>query len=285
LEEAGPRKSPISVPDSDGLADGLVKDTIVLPFNDSEILENTIKKRGHEVAALIAEPILHGNATCIPPEKGFLKTLRETTAERGIVLIFDEVVTGFRHSLGGAQKLFKVTPDLTTFGKAMANGFPVAAICGKEDIMKEFKPTGKVEYGGTFNGNPIGMSATLATIQELEKEATYKRLFKIGERIRKGFNEVIFELKIKAQAVGFGSVFQIVFTDRRIRDYRDTLAADAGIYRKFQEAMMSRGFFVLPHANKRSHLCVAHTEEDIDRTIENARDVLIDLRRQTRRHL
>jgi glutamate-1-semialdehyde 2,1-aminomutase len=278
LKEAGPRKSPISVPDTDGLARQIVKDTIVVPFNDPEILANTIKKHGGEIAALITEPILHGNATCILPENGFLEFLREITTKYGIALIFDEVVTGFRHSLGGAQKLFKVVPDLTTFGKAMANGFPVAAVCGKEDIMKKFKPTGKVDYGGTFNGNPVSMAATLATIHELEKDATHKRLFQLGEHIRKGFDEVISELKLKAQTVGFGSVFQILFTDRKIRDYRDTVASDAEIYGKFQQDMMSRGVFILPHANKRSHLCVAHTDEDINQTIESAREVLSKLK-------
>jgi glutamate-1-semialdehyde 2,1-aminomutase len=281
LREAGPRKSPVSVPDSEGLATQIVKNTIVLPFNDPETLEATIKKNKREIAAFITEPILHGNATCILPEKGFLEFIREITTTYNIVLIFDEVVTGFRHSLGGAQKLFGVTPDLTTFGKAMANGFPVAAVCGKEDIMERFKPTGKVDYGGTFNGNPVSMGATLATIRELEKDAVYRRLFRLGEEMRNQLDEVISDLRIKAQTVGFGSVFQILFTDKRIRDYRDALTSNAEKFMEFQRGMMNKGVFILPHANKRSHICAAHTEEDVKLAIESAREVLGNMQKRS----
>jgi glutamate-1-semialdehyde 2,1-aminomutase len=274
LKEAGPRESPATVPDSEGLSTQIAKDTIVLPFNDLEVLETIIKKHKNEIAALITEPILHGNATCIPPEKGFLQFLREITTKYDIILIFDEVVTGFRHSLGGAQKLFNVLPDLTTFGKAMANGFPVAAICGKEEIMEKFRPTGKVDYGGTFNGNPVSMAATLATIRELEKKEVHKKLFRLGETVRNQLNEVIAELDIKAQTVGFGSIFQILFTDKEIHDYRDALTSNVEQFRKFQKEMINKGIFMLPHANKRCHISASHTHEQIERTIETAREIL-----------
>jgi len=274
LKDAGPRELPASVPDTEGLSKEIVKNTIVVPFNDPEVLEATIKKHKNDVAALITEPILHGNSTCILPEDGFLELLRDITAKHNIVLIFDEVVTGFRHSLGGAQKLFKVTPDLTTFGKGMANGFPVAAVCGKEDIMDKFRPTGKVDYGGTFNGNPVSMAATLATIRELENSEVYRKLFHLGENIRDQLNEVISELKLKAQAVGFGSVFQLLFTDKKIRNYRDVLTANAEEFKKFHRGMMNKGVFILPHAYKRCHVSAAHTSEDVEYTIENAREIL-----------
>jgi glutamate-1-semialdehyde 2,1-aminomutase len=278
LKEAGSRESPATVPDSDGLSTQIAKDTIVLPFNNPEILETTIRKHKNKIAALITEPILHGNATCIPPEKGFLKFLREITTKYGIVLIFDEVVTGFRHGLGGAQKLFNVTPDLTTFGKAMANGFPVAAICGKEEIMEKFRPTGKVDYGGTFNGNPVSMAATLATISELEKKEVHKKLFRLGEKVKDQLNEIIAKLNIEAQTVGFGSIFQILFTDKEIHDYRDALTSNAEQFRKFQKEMMSSGIFVLPHANKRCHISAAHTDREIEQTIETAEEILRKMR-------
>jgi glutamate-1-semialdehyde 2,1-aminomutase len=213
LKDAGPRESPVSVPDTEGMSRETAKNTIVVPFNDSEVIEKTIKKYGDTIAALITEPILHGNAACIVPKAGFLKFLREITEENDIILIFDEVVSGFRHHLGGAQKLFNVTPDLTAFGKAMANGFPVAAVCGKKDVLEMFKPTGKVDYGGTFNGNPVSMAATLATIRELERAHVCQSLFNLGEEIRNQLYEVIAELKLRAQIVGFGSVFQLLFTD------------------------------------------------------------------------
>jgi glutamate-1-semialdehyde 2,1-aminomutase len=274
LKDAGPRELPTSVPDTEGLSKEIVKNTIVVPFNDPEVLEATIKKHKSDIAALITEPILHGDSTCILPEKGFLEFLREITAKYDIVLIFDEVVTGFRHSLGGAQKLFNVTPDLTTFGKGMANGFPVAAVCGKKDIMERFKPTGKVDYGGTFNGNPVSMAATLATIKELESGGVYQKLFHLGENIRNQFDEVISELKLRAQTVGFGSVFQLLFTDKVIRNYRDALTSNAEEFKRFHREMMSKGIFILPHAYKRCHLSAAHTDEDIEYTVETARDTL-----------
>jgi len=278
LRDAGPRESPASVPDTDGLPTEVAKNTIVVPFNYPEVLEKTIKKHKGDIAALIMEPILHGNATCIPPKKGFLKILREITMKYDIVLIFDEVVTGFRHGIGGAQKLFNVTPDLTTFGKAIANGFPVAAVCGRKDIMEMFKPTGRVDYGGTFNGNPISMAATLATIRELEKGDVCQRLFNLGENLRNQLNEIVAELELRAQAVGFGSVFQLLFTEKKICDYRDTLTSNTELFKKFQREIMSKGIFILPHANKRCHLSAAHTSEDIRYTIQNVREILKNIR-------
>lgn len=278
LRDAGSRKSPISVPDTEGLPAEVAKNVIIVPFNDAEALETAIKRHKKDIAALITEPILHGSATCIPPKKRFLEFVREITIKHDIMLIFDEVVTGFRHDLGGAQKLFNVTPDLTTFGKAMANGFPVSAVCGKKDIMERFKPTGKVDYGGTFNGNPISMAATSATITELERSDACKRLFNLGETIRNGFNEVITELKLRAQVVGFGSIFQLLFTNRKIQDYRDVLTSNAEQFKKFQKKMMSKGIFILPQANKRCHICTAHTEEDIEHTIESAREILKNMK-------
>jgi len=278
LKDAGPIESPIPVPDTAGLFTEAAKDIIVVPFNDQEIVEKTIKKHGKDIATLITEPILHGSATCITPKEGFLKFLREITTEHNIVLIFDEVVTGFRHDLGGAQKIFNVTPDLTTFAKAMANGFPVAAVCGRKDIMERFKPTGNVDYGGTFNGNPICMAATLATIRELEKKDLHKHLFNLGQELRDQLNEVIAELGLKAQAIGFGSVFQVLFTDKEIANYRDTLASDKELFKKFQSEMLNRGVFILPKPNKRCHISAAHTMEDISYTVENAKEVLKKLK-------
>ncbi len=273
LNDAGPKASPASVPDSDGLSEA-AKNTIVVPFNQPEILEKTIKKHKNEIAALITEPILHGNATCIPPKEGFLEFLREITAAEDIVLIFDEVVTGFRHDLGGAQRLFGVKPDLTTFAKAMANGFPVGAVCGRNDIMAEFKPTGRVDYGGTYNGNPISMAATLATIEELENGGVHQHLFSLGQRLRNQLNGCINDLGLGAHAVGFGSVFQLLFTDKAINDYRDTLTSSKEDFMKFQKGMMEKGIFIIPQPNKRCHISAAHTIEDIDHTVETAREVL-----------
>lgn len=277
LQEVGPRDSPIPVSDTEGLSEA-AKNTIVVPFNEPEILERTIREHKNEIGALITEPVLHGNAMCITPREGFLNFLREITTEEDIVLIFDEVVTGFRDDLGGAQRLFNVKPDLTTFAKAMANGFPVGAVCGRKDIMARFKPTGKVDYGGTYNGNPISMAATLATIKELEKGWAHKHLFNLGQRLRNQLGECITELGLKAQVLGFGSIFQLVFTDKEIHDYRDTLTANKEEFIKFQRGMMEKGIFLIPQPSKRCHISAAHTTEDVDRTVESAKEVLTKLR-------
>jgi len=277
LAAVGPRESPTPVFDTEGISEA-AKDTIVVPFNHPEILKKTVKEHHNDVAALITEPVLHGNATCIPPREGFLKLVRELTEQHDILLIFDEVVTGFRHGLGGAQKLFDIKPDLTTFAKAMANGFPIGAVCGRADIMTRFKPTGKVDYGGTFNGNPVSMAAALATIEELEKGHVHKHLFSVGQSLRNRVSECLSELGLPAQVTGFGSVFQLLFTDREIVDYRDTLSSDRHQFKKFQQGMMERGFFIIPGANKRCHISGAHTTEDIEHTVEAAREVLRKLR-------
>jgi glutamate-1-semialdehyde 2,1-aminomutase len=278
LKDAGPSEYPTPVPDTEGILTEAAKHIIVVPFNDQEAVEKTIKKHHNEIAALITEPILHGSATCITPKEGFLKFLREITTEYDIVLIFDEVVTGFRHHLGGAQKIFNVTPDLTTFAKAMANGFPVAAVCGRKEIMEYFRPTGKVDYGGTYNGNPICMAATLATIEELEKNNIPKHLFNLGQEIRNKLNETIKEVGLEAQVVGFGSVFQILFTNKKIVNYRDTLSSKNELFMKFQKEMRNRGVFIIPKPNKRCHISAAHTMEDINYTIENAKEALKKLK-------
>jgi glutamate-1-semialdehyde 2,1-aminomutase len=280
LSEAGPRESPVSVPDTDGLGSDVAKKTIVVPFNNPEAVEKVIKRHKGEIAALITEPILHGSSSCVVPRKDFLKQLREITDQNDIVLIFDEVVSGFRHNLGGAQKIFNVTPDLTTFGKAMANGFPVAAVCGRKDIVEMFKPTGKVDYGGTFNGNPISMAATLATISELERGDRCERLFDDGEKFRKKLGQTIIDLHLKAQVVGFGSIFQPLFTDRKIHDYRDTLSSNKEQFKQFQNGMMDIGIFILPQANKRCHISTAHSKEDLDCTIQNAEEILRKIKRE-----
>jgi len=274
LREAGPKESPNSVPDSSGIPRNVVENTIILPFNNLSVVEKTIRKHEKEIAALITEPIMHGNSCCIVPKEGYLKTLREICDRYNVLYIFDEVVTGFRHGLGGAQKIFGVTPDITAFAKAMANGFPVASVCGKKEIMAMFSPSGEVDLGGTYNGNPISMVAALATIRELETQGAYEHLFELGSLMRKRLREVIEKLNIRAQVVGFGSVFQILFTHKEIENYRDVLTSNREKYEKFQRELMKRHIFIIPKANKRCHISTAHTIDDINVTIEAMEDSL-----------
>jgi len=272
--EAGPKELPTPVPDSKGIPRNVVENTIVLPFNNLRVVERTARKHGNEIAALITEPIMHGSACCILPKSGYLQALREICDRYSILYIFDEVVTGFRHGLGGAQKIFGVTPDITTFAKAMANGFPVASVCGKKEIMAMFSPSGEVDFGGTYNGNPISMAAALATIQELETQEVYNHLFKLGSLVRKRLREVIGKLNIEAQIVGFGSVFQIALTNNKIENYRSVSALNNEKYEAFQRELMKRHVFIIPKAKKRCHISAAHTIGEVETTLEAMEDSL-----------
>ncbi len=256
--------------------------TLICSFNDLGDVEDTIRAHRGEIAAIILEPILH-NIGCVLPQRGFLEGLREITRREGIVLIFDEVITGFRHGLGGYQKVCGVTPDLTTLGKAMANGFPIAALCGKRELMDRFKthPDGNVFFAGTFNGHPLACAAALATIEVLEREGTYPRLFALGEKMRKGLADIVNRLGVKATVAGFGSVFLTYFQEGPIRNYRDLLRNDAPLFVDYRKNLIERGIFKLPMNLKRNHISLSHTEEHLDRTLQACEESLRSLTRQT----
>ena len=265
----------------DPLSSGILPDVhaelIVLEFNDLEALERVVAERGHDIAAVILEPIPHAIGV-VMPEQEFLTRLRTLTREHGIVLVFDEVVTGFRHALGGYQAISGVTPDLTTLGKAMANGYPCAAIGGRRDLMQRFSTSdGDVFFSGTFNGHPLAMAACLATIEVLEQPGFYERLFDLGDRMRRGLEGIIERLGIEAFASQFGSVFVTYFMAPPAVSYLDLLRNDDELYIDFHRGMLDRGFYMLPMALKRNHISAAHTEADIDRTLEAADEVLTAL--------
>jgi glutamate-1-semialdehyde 2,1-aminomutase len=250
---------------------------VVLPFNDVEALEVLMAARGDQVAAVILEPIIH-TIGCVLPTPGFLAALRRTTAEQGSVLIFDEVVTGFRHDLGGYQAIAGLRPDLSTFAKAIANGYPLGVLCGRADLMERFNtgPAGDVLFGGTFNANAVSLAAAIATIEALEADdrAIHRRLFSLGERMRAGLQSITDRLGLDARATSFGSVFVLYFTDREVRSFDDALTNDAELYVGFHRAMIDRGFLMLPMNLKRNCLTAAHTAEDVDRALQAAEDVL-----------
>ncbi len=258
--------------------------TLICAFNDLDHVEDTVRAHRGEIAALILEPVLH-NIGCVLPQPGFLEGLREITRREGIVLIFDEVITGFRHGLGGYQKFCGVTPDLTTLGKAMANGYPIAALCGRRELMDRFKthPGGEVFFAGTFNAHPVGLAAALATIEVLEKAETYPRLFGLGERMRKGLNEIVQRLGVKATVAGFGSVFVTYFQEGPIRNYQDLLRNDATLFVNYRMQLVERGVFKLPMNLKRNHLTLSHSEAQVDRTLQACEDSLRSLARQRAR--
>jgi glutamate-1-semialdehyde 2,1-aminomutase len=267
------KKDPLSL----GMSPQVVENTLVLPFNDVDALTQTFQQRGEEIAGVILEMIPH-NIGCVMPRPEFLRALRELTRQHGSVLIFDEVITGFRHGLGGYQKIAGVTPDLTTFAKAMANGYPIAALVGKAEYMDRCAPGGGVFFAGTYNGHPVGVAAALATIAELEDGSVHKHCFTLAERLQKGLQEIADELEIKMKVVAFGSVVVPYFLDGPIENYTDLLQNDNARDAAFRKAMCERGIFMLPTALKRNHISAAHTQADIDRTLEAALGVLKGLR-------
>ncbi len=259
-----------------GMLPQVVEQTIVLPFNDIEAFTEAIQRDGEQIAAVIVEVIPH-NIGCVLPRPGFLAALRELTRAHGIVLIFDEVITGFRHGLGGYQAIAGVTPDLSTFAKAMANGYPIAALVGRGELMDRFGPGGGVVFAGTYNGHPVGVAAALATIALLEREPIHAHCFALAERAADGIRAIGRELGVPLQVAQFGSVFVPYFFDGPLENYTDMLANDTARDVFFRSAMCERGVFMLPTALKRNHVSAAHTEADIDRTLELAREILRQL--------
>ncbi len=265
-------------PGSAGMLPEALENTLVCAFNNLEEVEATLRQHRGQVAAIIIEPIAH-NVGCILPRPGFLQGLRELCTTHGAVLIFDEVITGFRHGLGGYQKICGVTPDLTTLGKAMANGFPMAAVCGKAAIMDHFstRPGGDTFYGGTFNGNAVGCAAALETMEILEREAVHQHVFRLGERLRQGFTEIHERLGVRATVAGFGSIFVVYFMEGPVESYSDLLRNDAARFVDFRRRLMARGIFMLPANLKRCHISFAHTDAHVDRTLQACEDVLREM--------
>jgi glutamate-1-semialdehyde 2,1-aminomutase len=265
----------ISLPENVGRRDPLSKGvlpevteaTIVCRFNDAEDVERALTE--HDVAAIILEPIPH-NIGAVLPEDGFLERLRELATRHGAVLIFDEVITGFRHALGGFQSIAGVTPDLTTLGKAMGNGWPISALGGSAELMDMFSttPGRPAFFAGTFNGHPPTAAAALATIEKLQREPVHEHVFALGERTRRGLEELYGRLEIPAVVSGFGSVFLTYFLEGPVRSYDDLLANDVELFVGYRRELMKEGIFELPLNLKRSHFSYAHTDADVDRLLE-----------------
>jgi glutamate-1-semialdehyde 2,1-aminomutase len=254
-------------PLSGGILPEVLDATIVLPFNDAEAVARTLSE--HDVAAIILEPIPH-NIGAVLPKPGFLERLRELATRHGTVLVFDEVITGFRHGLGGYQAVCGVTPDLTTLGKAMANGWPVSALGGKAELMDLFSttPGRPAFFAGTFNGHPATTAAALATVDKLQREPVHEHVFRLGERARSGLTELYARLGVPAVVSGFGSVFVTYFLEGPVVSYDDLLHNDIELFVGYRRELMEEGIFELPLNLKRSHVSYAHTDEDVDRLLE-----------------
>ncbi|MEM4151477.1 MAG: aspartate aminotransferase family protein [Nitrososphaerota archaeon] len=264
IDKAGPPDEPVPIPESAGLARGVAENVVIIPFNNIGATERIISNHRDELAAIIVEPVMF-NSGCILPREGYLEFLRKITREHGIVLIFDEVITGFRSAPGGAQEYFGVTPDLSVFGKAIANGFALSAVVGKREVMESVHPKrGKVAYAGTYNSNYISLAAARVVLEELRDGKVQKYLHEAGAKLAKMFSEMIEELNIKARIQHFAGKFQVYFTDREVVDYRSALACDSRKYSVFQESMLNSRIYMLPFHTIHHGVTLAHTEHDLE---------------------
>lgn len=263
-------------PLSAGILDDALDSTLVAEFNDLVSVEELFALFPEQIAAVILEPVPH-NVGALLPDQSFLEGLRQLTTREGSLLIFDEVITGFRHAPGGYQELCGVMPDLTTFGKGMANGFAVAGLGGRKDLMMRFSSAGgDVSLAGTFNGNATSMAAAIATMEAVSDPAVglHAHTFRLGERMRAGLTDITQTHGIQAVVAGIGSVFVCYFMEGEAKGYRDLLRNNAAAYALFHRRMIEKGFLMYPMALKRNHISGAHTEQDIDRTLDAADGVL-----------
>ncbi len=261
-----PRDYPQAVANSAGIPHAVEGEVLVAPFNDIEATTAIIDRHHDELAAVIVEPMQR----TIPPASGFLEALREITGHHGIVLIFDEIVTGFRLAYGGAQEYYGVVPDLCAVGKSLSGGHPISVLCGSKEIMTNVDPAhatagSYVAQTGTFSGNPISSVAALATLETLREEGTYERLFAIGRRLKESLQDMLDEAGIPARVSGEPPAFEVWFGAREITDFRSTLSADSAMHARFIEALLDRGIL---KAHEKFFVSLAHTDEDVELTLE-----------------
>lgn len=274
LEALGSREKPTVHPWSEGLSLNSKEDSIVLPWNDLELVKKVLAERHEEIAAIITEPVMCNNS-CIAPKEGFLQGLRELTTQYGIALIFDEVITGFRLGLGGAQSYFDVLPDLSIFAKAMGSGYPISAIVGKREWM-DIVEEGKVIHAGTMNSCNPTVAAALATIEVLEENKPYERMFYLGKRLMEGIQQAAKKYNQNLLVQGLGPMFNVCFTDLdKIQDFRDSLQTDKAKLGRFISALHNRKIRVIGRGLW--YISAVHTEQEIDYAVEQVGQVLKEL--------
>jgi glutamate-1-semialdehyde 2,1-aminomutase len=269
---------PRPIPDSAGIPGEIEADVLVSRWNDSELTGQILAEHGHELAAVICEPLQRA----LVAAPGFLRDLRELTEKHGVLLIFDEIVTGFRLAYGGAQERYGVIPDLATYGKAIAGGYPLAAIAGQRDIMDVTRPERRgqspvAHLGGTMNGNPLAAAAGLATLDILCGHGVYQHLYEITEQLKTGFRQIAERSGEKVQIIGEGPVFQVFFSSETMRDYPGVLRSDRNRSREFGLNLIRKGFFLNP--GEKCYVSLAHTDQDIERTLSAAREAMAELSR------
>ncbi len=261
-------------PTSAGVSQRIEEEVLIAPFNDLETTRRIIDAYGDEIACVIMEPLQR----CTPPVKGILEGVRQITRERGILLVFDEVVTGFRLAYGGAQEYYGVVPDLAAFGKALGGGYPIGAVCGRAEILDlcteaRLGQEGYVWYASTLAGNPVSAAASLATLRELRRNGVYEQLHGLGRELRTGFASLLQEMGLSGQVLGDGPLCQVLFTEEEVLDYRGAFRADRLKGRRFALGLFEEGIFLNPMGTK-LYLSLVHTGEDIETLLRAARKVL-----------
>lgn len=269
LVSAGSGATTFGVPDSLGVPESYVAETIVLPFNDIEKFKSTVREHWREIACVIVEPVV-GNMGLILPKTEFLETLREETEKHGIVLIFDEVMTGFRVSLGGAQQYYGIKPDLTCLGKVIGGGLPVGAYGGRREIMELIAPLGGVYQAGTLSGNPLAMTAGIETLKVLMKSKTYKKLEEKAKALEEGLIDAAKRAKVETKFYRAGTMFCTYFTNVDVVDANTAKTSDRQKYKKFFWSMLEKGVYLAPSQFEAGFLSLSHSERDIEKTIDAA---------------
>jgi glutamate-1-semialdehyde 2,1-aminomutase len=277
LVAAGSGVATLGIPGSPGIPDSIARDTLSLPFNDADCLKEVMEKQGDSVACIIVEPIA-GNMGLVAPQKDFLETLRALADRFGSILIFDEVMTGFRVAYGGAQALFDVYPDLTCFGKIIGGGLPVGAYGGKRDLMSKVAPQGSVYQAGTLSGNPVAMAAGIATLEQLQKDGFYEALDKKADRLLAGLEQAAKKAAIPAQAKRVGSMLGFFFNDKEVKNFDDAKTCNLDRFSAFYNGLRQKGIYIAPSQFEVLFVSIAHDTEHIDRTIQAAEEVLGQLK-------
>ncbi len=276
LVKAGSGVATLGLPDSPGVPEATTRNTLTAPFNDLEAVKVLFDENPEQIAGVILEPVV-GNAGFISPDAGFLEGLRELTRDHGSLLVFDEVMTGFRIAYGGAQEKFNVTPDLTTLGKVIGGGLPVGAYGGRKDIMGLVAPAGPMYQAGTLSGNPLAMTAGIKTLELLRQPGTYETLDRLTKKLSLGLLDI-------AKATGHGvfggqisAMFGLFFTHEPVHNYEDAKKSDLAKFSRFHRGMLERGIYLAPSQFEAGFTSLAHTDEDMDRTLAAASEVMVNL--------
>lgn len=268
LVKSGAHGTVVGEPGSEGVPQETAKNTLVTQFNDEKMVEKVVRDYSDELAAVIVEPVM-GNIGPVLPQPGFLETLRKTTAEEDILLIFDEVITGFRIAPGGAQEYYKIRPDLTVLGKVLGGGFPLSAFGGRRDIMEKLAPLGPVYQAGTFSGNPVSVAAGVTMLRSIKKRGRelYLHLETQGQKLQKGIGDLVESRRVPAQINGIGSLFQVFFTKRPVTDYYSAKSSSVGSYQKYFRSLLESRVFVPPSQFETCFVSSVHADDDIELTL------------------